>query len=264
MRVVFLHIPKTAGQSVHAALESAFEPAAICPARVNDQLRLLSIAELNRYQVFSGHFDWCLLDCLKGPSYRFTILRDPMERILSFYFFLRKQGEALSPAERAKPQHTGMRAAAEMTPDEYFLAGPPHLRNFLNDHYDNFYTYYFAGRTYRGRTGLVGLQNRGVFSREKLMDVARANLAELDRVFTVDEMPAVFETIGQLAMPGRSLPRSEFRNNVNDSLPVQSRVQRLRELGASEETMKCIASWCEMDNELYAHYSARHKQPGAA
>lgn len=263
MRVVFLHIPKTAGQSVHAALEAAFEPSVICPARVNDQLRPMSIAELNRYQVFSGHFDWCLLDCLKGPSYRFTILRDPMERILSFYFFLRKQGEALSPQERAKPQHTGMRAAAEMSPNEYFLAGPPHLRNFLNDHYDNFYTYYFAGRTYRGRTGLIGLQNRGLISRTQLMDMARANLAELDRVFTVDEMPAVFQTIRDLSMPGRSVPDREFRNNVNDGLPVASRVQRLRELGASDETMACIASWCEMDNELYALYRQRVGSPAA-
>lgn len=128
MRVVFLHIPKTAGQSVHAALQAAFEPSAIRPARVNEQLRPMGISELNRYQVFSGHFDWSALDCIKGPSYRFTILRDPLERTLSFYFYLRKQqGEALAPAERAMPQHSGRRAAAEMTSDEYFLSGPPHL-----------------------------------------------------------------------------------------------------------------------------------------
>jgi hypothetical protein len=36
MHVVFLHIPNTAGQSVHAALLAAFEPSAICPARVKE------------------------------------------------------------------------------------------------------------------------------------------------------------------------------------------------------------------------------------
>ena len=88
MKVIFLHIPKTAGQSVHAALVNAFGNEAVCPARVNDQLRRMSITEINRYQVFSGHFDWSLLDCIKGPKYVFTILREPIDRILSFYLAL--------------------------------------------------------------------------------------------------------------------------------------------------------------------------------
>jgi len=48
----------------------------------------MSITEINRYQVFSGHFDWSLLDCIKGPKYVFTILREPIDRILSFYLAL--------------------------------------------------------------------------------------------------------------------------------------------------------------------------------
>ena len=42
-RIIFLHLPKTAGQSVHAALVDGFGEAAICPARVNEQLDGLTI-----------------------------------------------------------------------------------------------------------------------------------------------------------------------------------------------------------------------------
>jgi hypothetical protein len=254
MRIVFLHIPKTAGQSVHAALEAGFGSGALCPARVNEQLKLLSRVQLNRYQVFSGHFDWNHLDCLKGPVYSFTVLRDPVERILSFYFFLRKQGMALSDEDRAKPGNQGMRAAVEMTPREYFTAGPPHLRNFLDEHYDNFYTYYFAGRSYRGRSDLFGQVKRGALSRQDLLSLARDNLSQVSEVFTVDNMAPVFERIRQLS--GKPLRDDEsYRTNVNAAEPSTGRLARLQALGADQVTLDRIAAWCDMDRELFADYA---------
>lgn len=254
MRVVFLHIPKTAGQSVHAALQASFDESRICPARVNEQLKRLSIAALQRYQVFSGHFDWNALDCLKGPTYRFTILRDPLERILSFYFFLRRQGERLSPEERAQPQNQGVRAAFELSPDDYFTGGPPHLRNFLDEHYDNFYTYYFAGRSYRGRSDFVGLVRRGAVSRADLLGLALDNIAQLDDVFCVDDMAPVFATIR--ALGGKPVPdeSADFRSNVNAGLPAHGRLDRLKALGATEKTLTRIAEWCELDQEVFQLY----------
>src|ERR1044071_10007863 len=88
-RVIFLHIPKTAGQSVHESLRRLFAPEEICPARENFQLLPISIQELRRYRLFSGHLDWCLLDVVPQPRFTFTVLRRPIERIISFYFFLR-------------------------------------------------------------------------------------------------------------------------------------------------------------------------------
>jgi len=255
MRVVFLHIPKTAGQSVHAGLVEAFGEQAICPARVNDQLRRFSVTELNRFQVFSGHLDWAMLDCLKGPTYVFTILRKPIDRILSFYFFLRKQGEAMTQAERDKPQNQGAKAAFERTPREYFTGGPPHLRNFLDDHYDNFYTYYFAGRFYRARNELLGLTRRGAMKREKLLPMALDNLSLLDEVLTVDDMPQVFARIRELAgLPPAEQVR-ELRTNVNDSLPSEERAAKLQALGADLETMQRLNEYCEFDDELWKRYA---------
>ena len=257
MKVIFLHIPKTAGQSIHTALVNSFGQDAVCPARVNDQLYPLSIAELNRYQVFSGHLDWSLLDCVKGPRYIFTVLREPRDRILSFYFYLREQAQKLSAADLAKPQHQGLRAALELSPEDYFLGGPPHLRRFLDDHYDNFYPHYFAARHYQGRTQFAGLLARGAMKKEDVVGMAKANLACLDDVFSVDNMSAVFSAIRQLG--GKPLANDErYHVNRNTAVAAAERREKLAALGASEAAFKRIAEYCQSDDELWQLYADRN------
>ncbi|SDY85793.1 sulfotransferase family 2 domain-containing protein [Nitrosomonas sp. Nm33] len=256
MKIIFLHIPKTAGQSIHAALVNTFGKEAVCPARVNDQLRQFSISELNRYQVFSGHLDWSLLDCIKGPKYVFTVLREPMDRILSFYFYTRNQGENLSVEERVKPERQGIKAAFELNPREYFLGGPPHLRNFIDDHYDNFYSYYFAGRRYRCRSELAGLINRKEFSQADIVRMAMDNLSTLDDVFAVSNMASVFGAIQEIS--GASISESEaeqYRVNVNTKVAARDRLDRLKALGADEVTLKRLQDYCTMDNKIWALYN---------
>jgi hypothetical protein len=265
MKVVFLHIPKTAGQSVHAALVDAFGEAAVCPARVNEQLRLLSIAELNRYQVFSGHLDWSMLDCLKGPTYVFTVLREPMDRLLSFYFYLREQGAAMPAQQRSRPEHQGLKAAFELAPRDYFLGGPPHLRNFIDDHYDNFYAHYFAGRHYRARGELAALGRRGLLTRDALARMAVDNLSRLDAVFALGDIERVFETIDGLA--GRPADASRrYEVNINQRVAPADRRAELLGLGADGETLQRLASFCELDERLWRLFAPapRACEQGAA
>ncbi len=263
MRVIFLHIPKTAGQSVHAALVDAFGEKAVCPARVNDQLKLMSISELHQYRVFSGHFDWTMLDCLKGPTYVFTVLRDPLERLLSFYLFLHRQGGLLSPKDRNKPQQQGMKAAFELSPREYFTGGPPHLRKFLDEHYDNFYTYFFAGRHYRARSNLVGLARSGTLQRERLLSMARDNMSHLDAVFSVDNMAQVMATIRTLG--DRPIKADDdYHANVGDAGSVADRIARVKAMGGDDETFQRIEEFCELDRELWRSYGTPKRLPPPA
>lgn len=256
MKIIFLHIPKTAGQSVHAALVDAFGKDAVCPARVNDQLRKMTITELNRYQVFSGHFDWSMLDCIKGPKYVFTILREPMDRILSFYFFLREEASKLPSGQIETPERKGLKAAFELSPKDYFLGGAPHLRRFLDDHYDNFYTYYFAGRHYQARGELVGLTTRGELSCDDVLRMAKDNLSHVDDVFTVDNMGAVFAVIR--AISGKEIMSDEkYRVNVNTKVSAQERRTRLRDLGADAATMERLEAYCVLDNQLWQLYAEK-------
>ena len=249
-KVIFLHIPKTAGQSVHAALVAAFGASAVCPARVNEQLVGIPVNELNRYRVFSGHLDWSLLDCVEGPRTVFTVLREPRDRILSFYFYLREQASKLSAADLDKPQHQGMKAALRLTPDQYFCAGPPHLRRFLDDHYDNFYTYFFAGRYYSARGLLNGRIGRGEISREQLVERALENLCTLDAVFSVEDTAAVFAWIRELG--GAAIRGDErYRVNVNAAVEAGERASRLAALGATQAAFDRIDAYCKLDGELW-------------
>lgn len=258
MKIIFLHIPKTAGQSVHAALVNAFGAEAVCPARVNDQLRRMSISELNRYQVFSGHFDWSLLDCIRGPKYVFTILREPIDRILSFYFYLRGEAEKLPADQRDSPERQGLKAAFELSPRDYFLGGAPHLRRFLDDHYDNFYTYYFAGRHYESRGQLVGQITRGELSREQVLQMAKDNLTLLDDVFTVDNMGAVFSAIRALGV-NKLMNDDRYKVNVNTNLAAEDRRKEIQALGADARTMSRLAEYCNLDDKLWKLYCEKPK-----
>lgn len=256
MKIIFLHLPKTAGQSIHAALTVAFGPDAVCPARTNEHLYTYSIAQLNRYRVFSGHFDWSLLDCIKGPKFVFTVLRDPLERILSFYFFLRSQGESLSPAQREEPHNRGLNAAASASVRDFFLGGDEELRCFLDDHFDNFYAHYFAGRHFQGRREIAGLLNARLLTEERVIEIAAENMALLDGVFGLQDLTPLFDAIGDVSgmAPGNF---SNFRENVNTHVPVSKRRDQLAKLGADEATFKRLNELCRMDQYLWKMYSER-------
>jgi hypothetical protein len=253
MRIVFLHIPKTAGQSVHTALVSAFGEEMVCPARVNEQLKTYTIRELNQYQVFSGHLDWAMLDCLKGPSYQFTVLRKPIDRILSFYFYLKQKSEGMSQEQLLLPHNQGMRAAKELSPNDYFGGGEKHLRSFLDDHYDNFYTYFFAGRRFNARNEFQGVIRRGEMSEDRLTKMAKDNLTCLDMVFSQDDLGKVLSAISDIS--GKSNIRNEdYKINVNSQLPADDRVAQLERLGANDQTFRRLEHFCRLDDKLWDVY----------
>jgi len=255
MKIIFLHIPKTAGQSVHAALINAYGPEAVCPARSNTQLYNMTISELNRYQVFSGHLDWSLLDCIRGEKYIFTILREPMERILSFYFYLREDAKKKSPDELKKPSRQGMRAALEMTPNEYFYQSN-RFRGFIDGHYDNFYTYYFAGRVFQGRSRFFRKIKQGSLTKSQLIDLAKQNMDELNDVYNFADIGKAFDKISEIS--GKNILNSDsYRRNVNTAIDEKDRTQKLIALGADTKTLTKIKDFCELDYELLNKYFQR-------
>jgi hypothetical protein len=255
LKVIFLHLPKTAGQSVHLALTHGFGEDRVCPARTNEQLYQMSINELNRYQVFSGHLDWAMLDCIKGPKYVFTILREPIKRILSFYFFLRDEASQLPQEDRLKPAHMGLNAAIELETSEYFLGGNQGVRNFLDTYYDNVYTYYFAGRGFAARNQLRELISRGALSKSALLDMAKQNLGTLDDVFSVNDMSQVFSKIR--AISDAKIDQDEkYYINANKNVSEDDRIAQIVKLGADEKALARIREMCVLDDEIWKDYQS--------
>lgn len=87
-RIVFLHTPKTGGTSLHSMLKMNFKEQEIFPDRY-DALLNVSLHNLLTYKYFSGHFDFLAAASIPGNTKLVTMLREPISRILSHYYFYR-------------------------------------------------------------------------------------------------------------------------------------------------------------------------------
>lgn len=100
-KLVFLHIPKTAGTTLATILQNQFTVSETCPVYYSDALVDISRAEFARYRYVRGHFYFDVLQRLI-PSLRATVtmLRDPVERYISdFAHFQRSEELLVLPAD---------------------------------------------------------------------------------------------------------------------------------------------------------------------
>ncbi len=93
---LFLHIPKTAGTTLNNILDENFTRSRILDLYTEDQHRALkeiTYDEIEKHDLVRGHvFIADYADILDGPVpfQVFTYLRDPVERVLSEYRFLKR------------------------------------------------------------------------------------------------------------------------------------------------------------------------------
>jgi hypothetical protein len=93
--LVFLHIPKTAGMSVRAVLSErcdrrrAFR--CVHPGVGLEQLRRMPAARRDALELVEGHLPYGVHRLLRRPATYMTFLRNPVERLLSFYSYVREQ-----------------------------------------------------------------------------------------------------------------------------------------------------------------------------
>lgn len=183
--VIFLHIPKTAGQTIHSELVRAIGKSRVSPVRVHTEVAPGAPQMPSGYLLYSGHLDWTELDGMPDDRFVFTVLRDPWERIASFYFYLLDQAQALDPAELTLPHRTGMRMILTHTADDYFFGGDANWQRFVADHYDNFYCSYFATRLMRGRKQIAKLPDAALL--EKALDQSRS----IDRIYATTDLASL-------------------------------------------------------------------------
>jgi hypothetical protein len=91
--LIFLHIPKTGGTTLHHVLERYYSKEQICsfkdPDRHNDieSFKGLSKAKREAYRLIQGHLSFGFHRHLPGRSTYITFLREPIARALSFYYY---------------------------------------------------------------------------------------------------------------------------------------------------------------------------------
>jgi Sulfotransferase family len=85
MRIVHIHLPKTAGTALRLSFQNLGEPKLrICPARLERQFKKQNFKD---FDVFSGHMSYATAQKIGGDV--ITVLRDPIDRFLSIYYFWR-------------------------------------------------------------------------------------------------------------------------------------------------------------------------------
>jgi len=93
--VIFLHLPKTAGTTLNRLIEweyPVFEMYSIDPVFFTwsaAHLRKLSPDRLKKIRMFKGHMLFGLHEALPQPATYITVLRDPVDRVISAYYFMR-------------------------------------------------------------------------------------------------------------------------------------------------------------------------------
>jgi Galactose-3-O-sulfotransferase len=93
--VIFLHVPKAAGSTLNRLIECEyplFRMYSIDPVFFRwswAHLQRLSRRRLQRIRVFKGHMLFGLHAILPQPATYITVLRDPVDRVLSAFYFMR-------------------------------------------------------------------------------------------------------------------------------------------------------------------------------
>jgi len=95
--VIFCHVPRTAGTTINRIIERQYGPQEdywIGRDSPDDQeLRAMSPARRAQIRMLRGHVPFGLHECFPGTCAYFTLLREPIERVISFYFFVRREPE---------------------------------------------------------------------------------------------------------------------------------------------------------------------------
>lgn len=182
--IVFAHIPKTAGQTIIKALRGTMPRHAFSPVRTHADAAPEAQMPPG-YRLYAGHIDWVDLETLPEDRFAFTVLRDPRERIASFYFYLLREAAKLSATELASKARTNMRMISSRSADDYFFGGERPWQRFILDHYDNFYCTYLITRKIRGSKAVAGLDAAA------RVDQALTGAQALQGVYTTRDLGAL-------------------------------------------------------------------------
>lgn len=203
--MIFLHIPKTAGTTLNRIIEWQYSPLSIFtldPYRIRataERFKTLSEQRRRRFRVVRGHLYYGLHEFLPQGATYITMLREPVARFLSSYYFILRR--PLHPLHRKlKRERLGV---------ENYLRLIPHRHN------------------YQCRL-IAGLEGTATGD-ERLLDIAKENLTKSFSVVGICER---FEESLMLTAKtfGWEVPYYENRKvSKNRSPAAPSSIELIRE-----------------------------------
>ncbi|MDE2336755.1 MAG: sulfotransferase family 2 domain-containing protein [Alphaproteobacteria bacterium] len=149
VQTIFVHVPKTAGSSINEYFSSfvgsrhaeRYVPIDGFKGDAYDAGVSAEGVEAARKGLFvTGHIDWQTVETIRQPhAFVFTVLRDPAERLLSFYHYMHHIDENRQPTPGEKER---LKKLKLLTFGEFCTSEDPALLYMTN----NFMTRQLAGR----------------------------------------------------------------------------------------------------------------------
>jgi hypothetical protein len=91
--LIFVHIPKAGGSTLYSVIRNSYHPSEIYKLEMSDRslggFRGLRPEQVSGLEVIYGHMDLRVREFLPPDARYVTFLRDPIQRILSFYYYVR-------------------------------------------------------------------------------------------------------------------------------------------------------------------------------
>lgn len=170
-KVIFTHIPKVAGTSLQERLlEFNYS---------SDELRQFHgikdlITKKIEYKVLIGHNPFGMGDFIPGKVRYFTMLRDPVARVVSHFYFIRQP--ALDPAKEGNQAQKALHRSVRLK-DVFDKTQHQRWRPATSWLLDNLQTRYTAGYRHNWRSEKSSM----------LLSTAKKNLRENYQVFGIQE-----------------------------------------------------------------------------
>lgn len=211
---IFVHIQKTAGTSMIDLIKQHYQQKHVIshgnylegvdPARFQDNSWLdeKAIDSFRNVPFLSGHFGYDFAKLFMSERYSFTFLRDPVERVLSFYYFCRN---------RDPNEYKIYRLCQQLSLDEFLKKGLEHSE--VNAHIWNNQVWQLA-------CGFGDPENRGLssFVPEELLDRAIKHLDHFSYIgFTEtfeEDRDNIFRDLDICP------PKEKFASNANRGRPT--------------------------------------------
>lgn len=189
LRTIFDHIPKTAGTSVIAAMGRAIGESGTLPEPVYPHHVVLASAGAHRFR--AAHMWFHPHEALGADWFYATLLRDPIDRFLSQYYFHRAHREHVLRGEVTDPVAIG---AVHLGLEDYLSSDSPDLKRS----YTNLQAAHFARRVCDDPESL---------DNDELLDAAIASLDEYDLVGVFDDPQGFVDLYcNALSVPRQVLP----------------------------------------------------------
>lgn len=231
---LFMHIQKTAGTSLvnmarHYYGSSIVSHADYCSSTPE---------ELSKYNFVSGHFGYAYARRLMSGRYTFTFLRDPLERVLSFYFFCRSRELVRYEIYRLAHDHE-LPEFLEMCMADPFLK----MQVWNNQVWQLAYGYTLPDT--------LTLED---FSPDQLLELSKDHLQAFSLVGFTETFDKDAATICQaLKFPRRRRNQPYLKENATPQRP------QLSDQPAS--TREMLMKITELDRELYSYARGLAMQP---